>query len=150
MDVVVKKEYHLKIWGGAWNSDANPSVEKDLGIKEGSYYFDTKEEFEDFERKLDPYRSQGIASSGDYGYMRHKSTIAKVRLGYKGQLYDIKHNFRNEYPEDSAIYMFTQGNYSCDCNLSLFIREQYGKDVIPELECGDIIKLLDIKIVYED
>lgn len=38
-----KEEYMVHIWGGAWNHDANPSIEKDLGIKAGTYYFDTEE-----------------------------------------------------------------------------------------------------------
>ena len=36
-----KKEYMVHIWGCAWNKDANPSIEKALGIKAGTYYFDT-------------------------------------------------------------------------------------------------------------
>ena len=39
-----KKEWMVHICGGAWNHDANPSIEKDLGIKEGYYYFNTEEE----------------------------------------------------------------------------------------------------------
>ena len=39
-------EYLLHIWGGAWNSDANPSIEKDYGIKEGYHYLKTEEELE--------------------------------------------------------------------------------------------------------
>ena len=39
-----KEEWMVHIWGGAWHHDANPSIEKDLGIKEGYYYFDTEEE----------------------------------------------------------------------------------------------------------
>ena len=39
-----KEEWMVHIWGGAWNHDANPSIEKDLGIKEGYYYFNTEEE----------------------------------------------------------------------------------------------------------
>ena len=27
-----QKEWMIHIWGGAWNSDANPSIEKDYGI----------------------------------------------------------------------------------------------------------------------
>ena len=34
------KEYMIHIWGGAFNKDANPSIEKILGITEGYYYFD--------------------------------------------------------------------------------------------------------------
>lgn len=150
MKEIIKKEYHLKIWGGAWNSDAVPLIEKNLGIKEGSYYFDTLEKVNEFKKKLEPYKSLGIVSSSDYGYMKHKPTIAILNLKYKEKEYNIKHIFENEYPEESAIFMFTQGNYSCDCNLSLFIREQYGEDSIPELDCGNEIEILDIQIVYED
>lgn len=57
-----KKEYMVHIWGGAWNKDVNPSIEKDLGIKEGYYYFDTEKEKDDFCKKLDKrcYKEQGI------------------------------------------------------------------------------------------
>ena len=43
-----KKEYMVHVWGGAWNKDANPSIEQDLGIKKGYHYFDTKKEKDDF------------------------------------------------------------------------------------------------------
>ena len=39
-----KEEWMVHIWGGAWNHDTNPSIEKDLGIKEGYCYFNTEEE----------------------------------------------------------------------------------------------------------
>ena len=42
------KEYMAHIWGGAWNKDANPSIEKDLGIKESYHYFKTEEERDRF------------------------------------------------------------------------------------------------------
>lgn len=38
------KEYMVHVWGGAWNPNANPSIEKDLGIKEGYHYFATEKE----------------------------------------------------------------------------------------------------------
>ena len=39
-----QKEWMIHVWGGAWNHDANPSIEKDYGIKEGYHYFNTEEE----------------------------------------------------------------------------------------------------------
>lgn len=48
-----QKEYMVHIWGGAWNSDANPSIEKDLGIKDGCHYFKTEKEKNDFCKMLD-------------------------------------------------------------------------------------------------
>ena len=43
----------VHIWGGAWNDDANPSIEKDLGIKDGYHYFNTEQEKDNFCRLLD-------------------------------------------------------------------------------------------------
>ena len=54
-----------------------------------------------------------------------------------------------DYPQDSAIWMFTEGNYACDCNRSLFIQQQFGEDAIPELPCGDTIELLEYHIEHE-
>ena len=33
-----QKEWMIHVWGGAWNHDANPSIEKDYGIKDGYHY----------------------------------------------------------------------------------------------------------------
>ena len=41
-----KEEYMVHIWGGDWNKNANPSIEKDLGIKEDYHYFKTEEKNE--------------------------------------------------------------------------------------------------------
>ena len=72
-----KEEYMVHIWGGAWNSDSNPSIEKDLGIRAGYYYFDTEEEKNKFCKPLDNpiYSKQGIARDIKHGIMTHKRTI---------------------------------------------------------------------------
>ena len=56
-----KNIWHI-FGGGAWNKDANPSIEKDLGIKEGYHYFKTKEERDRFLKliKQDKYLIQGF------------------------------------------------------------------------------------------
>ena len=69
---------------------------------------------------------------------------------YKEKEFNIRFNFEIEnYPEDAAIWMFTEGNYACDCNRSLFIRQQFGEDSIPELKCGDEIELLEYHVEHE-
>ena len=82
--------------------------------------------------------------------MTNKKTIFVGTLKYKDKVFVIHHNFGYEYPEESAIFMFEDGNYSCDCNKSLFIQREYGEDVIPELDCGDDIELIDYHFEYED
>lgn len=44
-------------------------------------------------------------------------------------------------------YMWEEGNYSCDCNKSLFARQR-GFDC-NELECGDTIELVSLERVDE-
>ena len=72
---------------------------------------------------------------------------------YKEKEFILRFNFElNDYPEDDAIWMFTEGNYSCDCNRSLFIRQQYGEDAIDELGCDyteEEIRLVRIKFLSE-
>lgn len=145
-----KEEYMIQIWGGAWNHDAEPSIEKDLGIKDGYYYFDTPKELDNFVEKLKPYGHLGIVTNIKHGIMSHKRTIAVCTFEYKGKEYIVDYDFGYEYEEERAHWMFYEGNYSCDCNRSMFIARQYGDDVIEELDCGDKIKLIDFKIEYKD
>ena len=80
-----KEEWMVHIWGGAWNHDANPSIEKDLGIKEGYYYFNTEEEKNKFIQLIrqDKYEKQGLATDCKHGIMTHKRTIVVATLKYK-------------------------------------------------------------------
>lgn len=146
-----KEEWMVHIWGGAWNHDANPSIEKDLGIKDGYYYFDAEEEKNRFIQLIrqDKYEKQGLATDCKHGIMTHKRTIFVATLKYKDKAFVIHYDLGYEYPEDSAIFYFTEGNFGCDCNRSLAIRWEYGEDAIPELPCGDEIKVTDYHIEYQ-
>ena len=146
------KEYMAHIWGGAWNKDANPSIEKDLGIKEGYHYFKTKEERDRFLKliKQDKYLIQGLVWDLEEGELTHKRTIFVADLKYKDMVYTIHYDCGYEYPEEEAIFMFEDGNYSCDCNRSLFIQDEYGENAIDELDCGEEIKMLNYHLEYLD
>ena len=147
-----QKEYMVHIWGGAWNSDASPSIEKDLGIKSGYHYFKTEEEKNKFCKLLhNPiYRNQGLMIDEKYGVMSHKRTIFVGIFKYKDKEFVLHYDFGYEFPEDVAKFQFLENNYSCDCNRSLFIQCEYGKEVIPELNCGHKIELKDYHFEYED
>lgn len=147
-----KLEYMVNVWGGAWNADANPSIEKDLGIKKGYYYFDTEEEKDAFLAILNNpmYTKQGLAKDIKYGAMTHKRTIFVGTFKYKDKEFILHFDFGYEYEVDSAIFMFEEGNYSCDCNRSLFIRDEYGEDTIPELDCGCEIEMTGYHFEYWD
>lgn len=146
------KEYVVHIWGGAFNKDTDPSLEKDFGITEGYYYFNNEADKDAFVEKIsDPkYKDQGLMIRSKYGEMTHKRTIFVGTFEYSGKQFVLHHDFGNEYTEDDAKFMYTLGNYSCDCNRSMFIRREHGEDSMPQLGCGDEIKLLDYHFEYED
>lgn len=147
-----KKEWMVHCWGGAFNDDANPSIKKDHNITEGYYYFADEKEKDDFLAilKEPKYFYQGLMIDTKHQYMTHKRTIFVGTFEYNDNSYILHYDFGYEYPEDMAIFQFTENNYSCDCNRSLFIQREYGKDSIPELGCGDKIKLVEYHIEYWD
>lgn len=147
-----QKEWMIHIWGGAWNSDANPSIEKDYGIQEGYHYFKTEEEKDRFLEIINKpeYRYQGLMRDIKYGFMTHKRTIFVGTFKYEDKEFVLHYDLGYEYEEDAAIFYFTKGNFSCDCNRSLAIRWEYGDDAIPQLGCGEDIKLVDYHIEYLD
>ncbi len=64
----------------------------------------------------------------------------KFELSFKGKSYIVEDTY--EYERGHEIpFMWTEGNFSCDCNKSLFIQEQCDAS-FPEMECGDEIKLV--------
>lgn len=147
-----RKEWMIHVWGGAWNSDANPSIEKDYGIHEGYHYFNTEEEKDRFLEIINKpeYRNQGLMRDTKYGFMTHKRTIFVGTFKYEDKEFVLHYDLGYEYEEDAGIFYFTKGNFSCDCNRSLAIRREYGDDAIPQLGCGEDIELVDYHIEYLD
>lgn len=135
-------EYFLHIWGGAI-----PTLEKEFGIKDNYFWFPTETERETFVNKIKKYSSLGLVIDTKDGDMTHKRTIAEMDLFYEDQIYHLEYDFGYEYPSDSAEFMFFEGNYSCDCNLSLFIQRQCNES-FPELNCGEKIKIENFNIKF--
>lgn len=75
-------------------------------------------------------------------------TIAKMVLVYDTIPYPYEYNFGYGYSEEAAHYMFEDGNYSCDCNRSMFLKSKYG-NIIKELDCGHTIQLEDFRVIYK-
>jgi hypothetical protein len=71
-----------------------------------------------------------------------------MNLVYNGKSYHLRYDFGEDFPAHSAEYAFFEGNYSCDCNKSLFIR-RYCDPTFPEKNCGDEIVIQDFKIIIE-
>lgn len=147
-------EYFVKCWGGAWNTDANPSIESDLKIKEGSYYFTSKNERDKFISYLElpQYNSQGIVYiTKESDKLTHKRTILIATFRYNGKNYTVSDDFGYEYDEDAAMFMYTDGNFSCDCNRSLIIESNHpGTFEEVPISCGYTIEMIDCHIEYAD
>lgn len=147
-------EWMIKVWGGAWNFDASPSIEKDYGIKEGYYYFVDEKAKDAFLEIIDNpiYSNQGIARNVNYGVMSHKRTIFVGRYQYKNRFFVVHYDFGFEYPDESAIADFTVGDNSCDCNISSIIRWEHGVNSVPDLNCSmegkNKIKLTAYKVEH--
>jgi hypothetical protein len=135
-------EYYLKIWGGAMET-----IQKELGVKEKDHWFHTKEERDAFINKLKPYNHLGLAYSKEEGEDVRKRTIVKLHVKYKGEEYTFEYDFGYAYSIDNAKFMFEDGNYSCDCNLSIFIKEKYPD--FPELDCGNEVEYISIEVVQK-
>jgi len=65
-----------------------------------------------------------------------------ITLEYKNQKYSF-------IDKNTTYFMWEEGNYSCDCNKSLFIQRNCCPD-FPEMECGDRITLVSMEdLKYE-
>jgi hypothetical protein len=49
----------------------------------------------------------------------------------------------------TIIFMFTEGNYSCDCNLQRFLDNSKGI-TDGDYECGDDIELISLTLIRPD
>lgn len=144
-----KYEYYLNFWGQVQNDKL---VEKELGITDSDFWFDSKWEREQVRNTLQAVADKHnviIAFAEEEGvssYIR-KAPIAKVLLGYKGKHYNIEMDYHPGYPEHTIRFMFEEGNYCCDCNRSIFIQEQCDEN-FKELDCGDEIELMKLEVEY--
>jgi hypothetical protein len=99
------------------------------------------------EAALEAMRPFCVMHVHETGNLTHRRTVAVITLAYKGHVYRFPYDFGLEYPSDSARFMWTDGNYGCDCNRADFIRDYCDPD-FPELPCGDEIKLLDLQVEF--
>lgn len=143
---IEKYEYMLHAWGGFYNDKHKIKH----GLNPGYFFFDTKGERDKYLDNLHKIETELSAfllahRTGEGTEVRYK-TIASVSLEYKGKNYEIEKDFGFHYPISSAHFMFNDGNYGCDCNLSGFIIDAYNNE-IPELDCGNEIKIIKLDVM---
>lgn len=67
-----------------------------------------------------------------------KQVIAQLTDPNTGATGTTDMEYPNDYPRHSIIYHWTEGNYGCDCNRSLFLFNLEYDDAWP---CGETIVL---------
>jgi hypothetical protein len=143
-----KYEYMLHTWGGFYNAEHAAKH----GLKGGYFWFDTAKERDDYlknlqaiEKRLSAHALAFTTSEGDNTRLR---TVAEMTLIHDWKSYDFEYDFGYAFDHESARFMFTNGNYSCDCNLSSFLRRKHPE--FPELSCGVTIEICGLEIVSVD
>jgi hypothetical protein len=141
-------EYQLNFWGEV---EVENWIERDLGIKEKSFWFQTEEERQAFADKLRAVAESHkviIAMDIHEGTHTRLRTIATMTLTLPdGRSFPFRYDFGYGYGTNAARFMFHEGNWSCDCNLSGFL-ESAGHDVL-EMDCGELITISDFKVTQE-
>lgn len=139
-------EYMLHTWGGFYNEEH----QKIHGKESGYFFFNTKKDREDYLKSLkkisEDLDATVLMCTKEEGYNVRFKTIAVIKLEHDGKHYSFKYDFGYAYPVNAAYFMFNDGNYACDCNLSLFIRDKCD-DSFPELPCGASIEILDVEVI---
>lgn len=127
-------EYYLKCWGQA--EDRVKEGLRDLYNEDG-YFFIHKEHRDNFKKMIKAYAGDQIIVFAEYeGEDVRLHTVVSVDATFKGRHYTFEYDYGPGYPVEAAEYMFEDGNYSCNCNLSRFIQDKYPD--FPELDCmGD-------------
>lgn len=74
-------------------------------------------------------------------------TIARMVLVCNGREYPYEYDFGFAYPVDTARFMWESGNYSCDCNKSLFLSRVYPEVVVTD--CGNEIEVKNLTVTQE-
>lgn len=135
------KQYYVKYWG-----QAEDFVKDKLDVSELSFWFDNKQQLDSHIKYVELLcKGVGrIVHDTKEGEDLDYKTVVEMNLVYKDTAYPYVYDFGYGYKCSSAEYMFMEGNYACDCNLSSFISQSV--EDFPELHCGDEIVIKDFKI----
>lgn len=132
-----------------WGRDAE-KVRTATSLKSGDSYFewfDSDEQRQQRVFELELYRSCGYALVVEAREQGSHTKLRTIYIGvyaYAGKQWILHQDFGYGYPLASAEFMFTDGNYACDCNVTIFLHEQYpdASEFAGEPKCGSNIKLI--------
>jgi hypothetical protein len=79
-----------------------------------------------------------------------QKTIINCSFEYKGRVYNVTDILPHYLEEETAIFLYDDGNYSDDETRRNLINKKYGNNTIPKLQLGSQeIELIKINIEYE-
>lgn len=140
-----KYEYLLHTWGGFYNEEHKIKH----NCSPGYFWFDSAKARQDYlsvlQKLENDLNAHYLAFTLAEGTNTRTKTVATMDFVFAGKEYHYEYCFGYAYPEESACYMFEDGNYSCDCNRSIFINSQYPD--FPEMDCGDQIEMKNFQVV---
>ncbi len=142
-------EYYLGFWGQVENDNL---IERTTGIKEKDFWFSTEKERAEFKAKLESIADKHgviIVFKQEQGKEVRLKTIARMTMVLPdGREFPYKYDFGYAYGKDAAKYMFLDGNYSCDCNRTIFLSKEYPE--IKEWNCGYDMELINFSVTLEE
>lgn len=141
-------DFYLTYWGeiqsGKW-------VEHDLGINETDLWFCSAEgraEAKAEIRKVADRHGVVVAFREADGPHTHTRTVARMTFVLPdGAKYPYIHDFGYAVDPSVAEFMFTEGNYACDCNRTLLL--SWERPGVVQLDCGDKVELRDFVVSRE-
>lgn len=136
--------YYLTFWGQIQNDGL---AEKFLKTSATEFWFSTAQERDSFRERLEKFAKDNgkiIAFTCYEGEDAKYETVTEMLIQKDEEFHKLVYNFGTGYPAESAEYAFMEGNYACDCNISLFLKQQ-GVN-IKEYPCGDNLKITEFKV----
>lgn len=149
------KPYLVRAWGGGQDVVAEkypPDLTHDGTLH---WWFPTEEASRVFCNSLRTYsvciQDQGpIDDNTDEPVDTHKRLIALVTLKTPdGKEYKLEWDHGYGCQPSNARYLWEDGNYSCDCNRSMFLHEKYP-EILETDRCSETIELVSLTFELRD
>lgn len=135
------QEFYLSYWGGV---ERGGWIEDELGIPTTDFWCATVAMREALKARLQAVATQHHAvicfREEDGYYTRYKTTARMTMRLPDGRTFPYTYDAGYGDSREVIEFLFVDGNYSCDCNKSLLLRQVYG-DAIAALPCGQTISI---------
>lgn len=149
------KYYGLFCWGGFFNKQFHDYRTNENG--EFIKYFTSPQDRQEYLEKMQSVEREHncarLVNSFFQSNYKNNRLFAKVTVDFQDKEYTFEYDFGVSTEENTAIYIFEEGNYSCDCNLIRFLDRNFDmgmtEDQVQEYKCGETIKLVNLELYWK-